>query len=223
MSSKKHSADMVELATSLLAGGNTINSIYKTYGISKTLVKAIKIGTFRELNEFNIVGNTAELRVNNRRSDKDVILIDADDLKKVKAHAFTWCILYRNDSDYLGVYSRCEANPKTKVLLHRFLLEPEAELEVDHINHNTLDNRRCNLRGVSKSLNQQNRLGSNKGNSTGIRGVTYDAVKGLYLAQAQIDNKVAFKQYYTSAQEADSSLSKFRRHNMKCSEMDKFE
>jgi HNH endonuclease len=44
-----------------------------------------------------------------------------------------------------------------RVYLHRLLLDAPRGLEVDHINGNGLDNRRCNLRLVSRSRNQLNR------------------------------------------------------------------
>jgi hypothetical protein len=41
--------------------------------------------------------------------------------------------------------------------MHRFLLNPDSDDVIDHINHDTLDNRRSNLRVVSHSMNCQNR------------------------------------------------------------------
>lgn len=45
----------------------------------------------------------------------------------------------------------------TCVLLHRLIMNPSPAMQVDHINHEGLDNRKCNLRVVSKSHNQMNR------------------------------------------------------------------
>ena len=64
---------------------------------------------------------------------------------------------------------------------------------VDHINHNTLDNRKCNLNVVSRYENQQNRLGSRKGSKSGIRGISWDNknkdwiinVKGQYFGRTK--------------------------------------
>lgn len=47
---------------------------------------------------------------------------------------------------------------RTTVRLHRFLLKPPAHMQVDHINGNGLDNRRCNLRLCTNSENKRNQI-----------------------------------------------------------------
>lgn len=42
--------------------------------------------------------------------------------------------------------------------LHRLVMKDPKGLVIDHINHNTLDNRKCNLRAVSQSVNRTNSL-----------------------------------------------------------------
>ena len=64
---------------------------------------------------------------------------------------------------------------------------------VDHINHNTLDNRKSNLNVVTINENQQNRLGTRKGSKSGVRGVSWDSrnkdwivnVKGQYFGRTK--------------------------------------
>lgn len=53
---------------------------------------------------------------------------------------------------------------------HKILL-PEKGRIVDHINRDTLDNRRCNLRYATCSENAQNR-GASKKSKTGIKGIS---------------------------------------------------
>ena len=53
--------------------------------------------------------------------------------------------------------------------------------QIDHINGDRSDNRRANLRDVSRSENLQNRTKSR--NSTGYIGVTYLPKEGLYQAR----------------------------------------
>jgi len=52
-----------------------------------------------------------------------------------------------------------------KFLMHRLImwLKPGNKLQVDHKNHNKLDNRKCNIRTCTPSQNNQNRKGKNKG------------------------------------------------------------
>ena len=59
------------------------------------------------------------------------------------------------------------------IRLHQVIMLPPEGMEVDHINGDTLDNRRCNLRLVTKSQNQRNK-GKCRTNTSGFKGVTPD-------------------------------------------------
>jgi len=66
----------------------------------------------------------------------------------------------------------------TLVLLHRVLLgKPPVGQVTDHINGDKLDNRRENLRFCSSQQNQINRKNLNKNNTSGVRGVTWNAAR----------------------------------------------
>jgi hypothetical protein len=84
--------------------------------------------------------------------------------------------------------------------LHRFLLG-EPALEVDHINGDSLDNRLCNLRLVTRAQNCKNRLIS-KNNKSGYKGVHFEPKRGKWIAQIKHELKHYSLGEYSSPEEA---------------------
>ena len=87
----------------------------------------------------------------------------------------------------------------TVELMHRFILgEACAGFDVDHINMDRLDNRRCNLRVATRSQNMANThaiVGDYKG-------VSYDHRKRKYEAKIYVKGQKLWLGYYKSAEEA---------------------
>ena len=65
---------------------------------------------------------------------------------------------YKNTNGYVARAFKKD-NKKSIIMLHRQLLRlNKYSQKIDHINHNKLDNRKCNLRICSSSQNNMNRL-----------------------------------------------------------------
>lgn len=61
------------------------------------------------------------------------------------------------------------------------------DLEIDHINLDSYDNRISNLRLATRSQNEQNKR-VRKDNNTGFKGVSFDERRNKYVAQIKVGN-----------------------------------
>lgn len=122
-----------------------------------------------------------------------ITVVDLRDLKKVAKHR--WCA---SDDGTGRIYAKVKTSKKF-LALHRFLMKPRKGKEVDHIDGNTLNNTRRNLRVCTKSQNLQNqKLGAR--NTSGFKGV--DIWNGKYRATIGTKGKKYFLGLYTDPHEA---------------------
>lgn len=106
----------------------------------------------------------------------------------------TWCKIDHADSELVtgtsnrwhafrpalatGAYVAKTAGRKT-YFIHRLVMDPPPDMEVDHINGDTLDNRRSNLRVVTHKENGKN-MSRSKRNKTGVTGVFHSPDRGFF-------------------------------------------
>ena len=108
-------------------------------------------------NEIEIQGDHATMMLRNAKHQiTGTALIDIEDIPKCQQYKWH---LTRNG--YVGTqtkngYAHDTPKDRKNILLHRYLLDYNDELDIDHINHNKLDNRKANLRIVSKCINASN-------------------------------------------------------------------
>lgn len=135
----------------------------------------------RKLNKYKIMDNNVYVYFNNIQ---DYFICDLDDFYKIKD--FTWWAKYSK----WGYYAVATIGDK-KVRLHRMIVNCPDGMQVDHINGNTLDNRKCNLRVVT---NQQNSINSCKpsNNTSGYKGVYLDKQRRKWVANIKVDYKTIY-------------------------------
>lgn len=155
-------------------------------------------------NKYEIRGDVTAIFL--RRKDGIVIetIIDTEDLGKIIEFPNTWFAWLAATNDYYVISKAPKENGKRKgVRLHRYILDAPDSKQVDHINHDTLDNRKTNLRAVTVSENQQNRTGARSdNNSSGIRGVHWDKRNGKWCVQIQLKGEKIYLGLHDSLDKA---------------------
>jgi uncharacterized protein YegP (UPF0339 family) len=92
------------------------------------------------------------------------------------------------------------------VFAHRQIMDTPEDKVVDHVNHDTLDNQKTNLRNCTQLENTANNYMSST-NSSGYKGVYRDK-RGKYRAQIRYNNKRIWIGYYDTAEEAGEAYNK---------------
>ena len=102
---------------------------------------------------------------------------------------------------------------RRKIRLHRFLIlgvDDDQNKVVDHINGDTLDNRRCNLRVLSKSMNVSHRANLNSNNKSGHRGVRWCDTNKRWIARIQHNEDIWWQKSFENKDDAIKEINERR-------------
>lgn len=86
------------------------------------------------------------------------------------------------------------------ILMHRLILD-NPDKNIDHINRDKLDNRRCNLRLANQSQNNANSKGR-IGRKSEYRGVTWSITRGKWMPRISLHRRCIHLGMYDTEEEA---------------------
>lgn len=134
-----------------------------------------------------------EYIVNSPKHGKQIVLLDDKD-----AH-FCKNGLYVHE---IGQFLYVRIRP-SKTSLHRAIMGSPKGKVIDHINRNTLDNRKCNLRicTIQENLRNQKRP-NNKTGTTGVSIIKYWKGKIGYEANIVVNYKKIYLGFYKNIEDA---------------------
>lgn len=130
----------------------------------------------KKYNEYDLSGEYGIGFVSNNRK----FYFDLEDYGLIKE--YSWCM------DAEGYVIGSPYGNKKQILLHILIMNPNHNEDIDHINHNPSDNRKNNLRIVTRSQNQMN-VGLSSNNKSGVTGVHFNTRNEKWVAQIGFNRK----------------------------------
>lgn len=104
-------------------------------------------------------------------------LVDDSDFDYL--NEYNWSVMLPYKSKYAGTF-----NNNKMILMHRLIMDAPNVLEVDHIDHNGLNNQKSNLRICLHWQNISNRS-MQYNNTLGFKGVSFDKNRKKWVVQIQ--------------------------------------
>lgn len=137
----------------------------------------------------------------NRKGEKFIIIFDDED---IDIWNFCKWSVYK-DNRIRGTKWNSKKNKYENFYLYRKIMEKYDNingLDIDHINHNILDNRKCNLRACSHSKNMMNQQTQIKNKTSIYKGVRFYKRTNKWVSQIKINQKYNHIGFFTSEIEA---------------------
>jgi len=159
-------------------------------------------------NKYEIRGSVTDIYLNSKKHGIQKTLISTEHLPKVIEFPYSWFPYL--DATINDFYVR--GNLKGKIVfLHRWITDCPDGMQVDHINHKTLDNTVSNLMVVTQSQNQRNRIRLPKSNSSGVMGVNWCKRTDKWNAQFRINNRIIWVGRFDDIEVAEKEITKTKK------------
>jgi len=159
-------------------------------------------------NNYEIHGEVTAIFL--RRDNGSIIktLVDTKELPRLKGFECAWVAKWDHGTNSFRAVTRYTDSygKRRSVSLSRFITGAPDGLCVDHIDHDTLNNRLSNLRILKISDNNQNRKHLQRNNTSGITGVSWRKKEQKWRAQIQVNYKNIWLGYFDTKEEAAKAV-----------------
>jgi hypothetical protein len=137
----------------------------------------------------------------------EIAVISEQDKDRVSSHK--WYVAKKNNGKkYIYAFTQNSEGKKTFLYLHRLILalQPSDGMIADHINGDTFDNRRENLRVATPAQNNWN--SKKKGGSNKYKGISLIKETGMWDVRINANNRRYYLGHYRTEEEAALAYNK---------------
>ena len=134
--------------------------------------------------------------------------VDEEDYERFVTDMPNWTMSGANNKYLQCDWKNCTLG-RRRPRLHRLLmigLCDDKNIVVDHINGDTLDNRRCNLRILNQAQNVSHRPNMNKNNISGTRGIYWCKTNSRWIARIMHNNRDWWKKGFVEREDAEREI-----------------
>lgn len=162
----------------------------------------------KKLNKIVSYENYAEIHINSKTYGHYIALVDIEDLSNLVSK--TWRVVKSKTS---GKLYACTTNKNNSTIyMHSLIMNTPKGYDTDHINReNTLDNRKQNLRVVSRRQNLLNIREIKSNNTSGYKNITFNKQRQKWVVYFSIKGKTHYIGGFTDINEAIIARDKFKK------------
>jgi hypothetical protein len=162
--------------------------IFNSWGVRTALLKPVNF-YFNRMKEIR-------LSQQGKNKGKYVALVDDEDYEYL--NQWRWNAKETGSGHYAMSFEFINGKQKN-IRMHRLLMNTPTDMDVDHIDHNGLNNQKSNLRNCTKS---QNSMNTSPCGVSGYLGVSIRTGTTKYFAQIKVNKKTLFLGMFDDPKEA---------------------